>query len=287
MSHKYDLAISFAGEQRDLARRFALRLDASGYSIFYDEFQQAELWAKDLSIVLANVYSREARYCLVVLSREYVEKPWTNQERRSAIENFIHRNSNYILCLKVHDVELPGFSSVMGYLSLDRTPEDSVYKLLLEKLGRPNHENQISRLNAADVNLAKQIIEACFRRAIYTRMNSEIDLSAMYGSVGSALRQLQTISPRIRDQVLQYACNEIIQALDDVERVKTLSSERVSNHLTPQLRSRIDQNKQKVVRLLLEIRRASNIPMQLPFALQTDHFWGAQAADEPPTDDAN
>ena len=66
MMHKYDLALSFAGEQRDLAEEFARRLDASGYAIFYDEFQQAELWGGDLSVALADVYSKEARYCLDV-----------------------------------------------------------------------------------------------------------------------------------------------------------------------------------------------------------------------------
>ncbi len=42
---KYDLAISFAGEQRQLAEFFARRLDASGYSIFYDEYTQADCGA--------------------------------------------------------------------------------------------------------------------------------------------------------------------------------------------------------------------------------------------------
>ena len=42
MSYEYDLAISFAGEQRGLADTLARRLDAAGYAIFYDEFKQAE-----------------------------------------------------------------------------------------------------------------------------------------------------------------------------------------------------------------------------------------------------
>jgi hypothetical protein len=36
---KYDLAVSFAGEQRDIAESIASRLDASGYSVFYDEYR--------------------------------------------------------------------------------------------------------------------------------------------------------------------------------------------------------------------------------------------------------
>ena len=77
---KYDLAISFAGEQRELARALAERLDASGYSIFFDEFHEAELWGRDLTVALADVYATEARWCLVLVSRDYLRKPWTNLE---------------------------------------------------------------------------------------------------------------------------------------------------------------------------------------------------------------
>ena len=284
MTYKYDLAISFAGEQRGLAHTFAQRLDASGYSVFYDEFQQAELWGRDLSVALNTVYSREARYCLIILSKDYVAKPWTNLERQSAISQFIQRRSDYILCLKVEDIELPGFPSIVGYISLDRLDANTVYKLLLQKLGRPDHENQVSHLDPADRVLAQKIIEACFRRAVYTRMDSEIDLRSMHDSIGKSLGSIQQLIPQIQDQVLQLACAEILSALDDVERALSRSDAGVSNHLPQPVRQQIDLSKQKIVRLLLEIRRAAKIPMQLPFATQTDHFWGPEQADEQPRD---
>jgi hypothetical protein len=168
MNFKYDLAISFAGEQRGLADTLARLLDAAGYSIFYDEFQQAELWGRDLSVTLPPVYSREARYCLIILSSAYLEKPWTKHERRSAIEEFIERRSDFILCLKIEDIELPGYSSLHGYISFARFDIDAVYKLLLQKLGPPSHENQLSRMSSSDRTIAQQVIGACFRRAIYT-----------------------------------------------------------------------------------------------------------------------
>jgi hypothetical protein len=285
MTYRYDLAISFAGEQRDLAGNLARRLDASGYSVFFDEFRQAELWGSDLSIALSDVYSRQSRYCLILLSTDYLIKPWTNHERQSAISQFISRRSDYILCLKIDDVDLPGFPTIVGYLSLHQVGLDGVYGLLLRKLGLPNHENQLSHLNADDTNSARRVLEACFRRAIYTRMDSEIQLSAMYDSVGNALGKVQAIAPVVQDQALQFACVEIIRALDAIERVRLLSDEKVSNHLPVDLRNGIDLDKQKIVRLLLEIRRAANIPMQLPFALQTDHFWGGGQANERPSDD--
>jgi hypothetical protein len=240
------------------------------------------LWGRDLSIILDKVYGQESRYCLIILSTDYLQKPWTNQERRSAISTFIKNRSDYILCLKVEDVDLPGYASVMGYVSLDRMGEDSVYKLLLQKLGHPNHEMQLTRLSPDDVNLAREVIVACLRRAIYTRMDSEIRLSAMYDSIGKSLGRLQEIIPMIHDQSLQFACLEIINALDGIERTRMLSNSDISVSLPTNIRRWIDDAKLKVVRLLLEIRRAANIPMQLPFALRTDHFFGSDEADQTP-----
>ncbi len=284
MAYKYDLAISFAGEQRELADALARRLDASGYSIFYDEFQQAELWGSDLSVALGEVYSREARYCLIILSKDYVAKPWTNHERQSAISQFIQRRGDYILCLKAEDIELPGFPSIIGYISLERLEVDAVYKLLLQKLGRPDHENQVSHLSSGDSEIALQVIQACFRRSIYTRMDSEIHMRSMYDSIGKAIGAVQQLTPQIRDQALQLACGEIISALDDIERTRMHSNAVGSHHLPQSVRQQIDLHKQKVVRLLLEIRRVAKIPMQLPFAIQTDHFWGPEEADEKPSE---
>jgi TIR domain len=282
MKYKYDLALSFAGEERNLAAELARRLDASGYSIFYDEFQQAELWGTDLSVALNNVYSNEARYCLVIVSASYVAKPWTNHERQSAISRFIQHRSEYILCLKVDGTDLPGLPSVIGYIDFSKYTEDDVYKLLLRKLGPPDHENQLTQVDSNDRACVQEILEACFRRAIYTRMDSEINLGAMYESIGRALGIVQRVTPRIGNQALQFACGEIIRALDEIERSQVGASETFSVHLSQKLRTEIDNNKQKVVRLLLELRRAADIPMQLPFALTTEHFFRPEDGDRPP-----
>lgn len=267
---KYDLAISFAGEQRHLAEEFARRLDAAGYSIFYDEYRRADLWGHSLSKSLKQAYAFDARYCLILLSREYIEKPWTEFERQNAISRFISQRGAYVLCLKIDEVELPGFPGDIAYVSLDQYGRDGIYKLLLAKLGRPDHDQEASRLNAADRSIAHHIIAACYRRAIYTRMDSEIDLDTMYDSIGIAIGALQRLAPEISDHSLQFACNEIIAALDAIERTRIQARSGISN-FHPQKRQ-IDEQKLKVAQLLLEVRRTANISMQLPSTLKTEHF---------------
>ena len=279
---KYDIAVSFAGEQRQLAESFATRLDASGYSVFYDQFEQAELWGRDLSLALGTVYEQDARFCLVIVSKEYVTKAWTNIERQNAISRFMRQHDNYILCLKTDGTSLPGLPGVIGYINLQNSSEDEVFQTLLLKLGRPDHDDAISHLDDNDKNIAKQIIQACFRRAVFTRMASEIDISAMNRSLGQVLGTVQPLSSQIADPSLQYAALEIIAALDGIERIANNSGVGVSNHLSPGDANDIDQHKMQIIRHLLEIRRAAKIPMQLPYNLRIDHFFRQQDADQAP-----
>lgn len=280
MIEKYDLAISFAGEQRELAKALATRLDSSGYSIFYDEFYPAELFGSDLSILFHSIYSSETRFVLILLSNEYLKKPWTNHERQAAIEGFMHKDHQGLLVLKIDDVSLPGHSNLMGYTDLKSLGEEKFYKILLSKLGSPIHYNQITNITSNDVDLGRQVISACFRRAIFSRMDSEINLKAMYDSINNSIGIVNSLIPNIHNQELQFICGQIVSALDRIERTQT-SSVSWSHNLPVNIREKIDTYKLDVVRLLLEIRRAAKIPMQLPFSLKLDHFYPDTANEQP------
>ncbi len=76
---QYDVALSYAGEDRVHARELATRIQTAGYSIFYDEFE--ELWGEDLSVKLHEVYGKQSRFCVILVSKHYLKKPWTNMEQ--------------------------------------------------------------------------------------------------------------------------------------------------------------------------------------------------------------
>lgn len=71
---KYDIAISFAGEDRRFARILANALKKNGISVFYDDYEKAELWGKDLYQHLSAVYQNSARYCVVLVSKFYKKR---------------------------------------------------------------------------------------------------------------------------------------------------------------------------------------------------------------------
>jgi len=130
----YDVALSFAGEDRDEARKIANLLRENNLSVFYDEYERASLWGKNLYTHLSEVYQNKARYCLIFVSKNYAGKLWTRREREAAQARAFRENREYILPIKLDDTNVPGIEEIIGYIDLRTTSHDQVVKLLISKL---------------------------------------------------------------------------------------------------------------------------------------------------------
>jgi hypothetical protein len=114
----YDVALSFAGEDRAVVEEFAKELRERGISVFYDKFEEAELWGKDLYDYLSEVYSKRCNYCVVFVSRAYATKDWTRLERRSAQSRSLREQREFLLPVRLDDTELPGLLSNVACVDL-------------------------------------------------------------------------------------------------------------------------------------------------------------------------
>jgi hypothetical protein len=122
---EYDVCFTFAGEDRPYVQKVANELKKSGVRIFYDQYEQANLWGKDLYVHLDEVYRHKARYCIMFISHQYALKLWTNHERRSAQARAFSENREYILPARFDDTEVPGLPPTVGYISLkDMSPKE-------------------------------------------------------------------------------------------------------------------------------------------------------------------
>ena len=131
---KYDVALSFAGEDRQHAKALANLLEAGGYSCFYDEDELANLWGKNLYDYLSSVYKDRARYCVMFLSQHYERKLWPNHERQIAQARAFQENREYILPVRLDDTEILGIPLTVGYLDLRSMTIEEVYEALDKKL---------------------------------------------------------------------------------------------------------------------------------------------------------
>jgi hypothetical protein len=132
--HEYDVALSFAGENREVVATIADCLKGRGVKVFFDELEQARLWGKDLQEHLSNVYMRWAQYAVVFVSHDYRDKIWPRQELRAVLARAITERGEYVLPVKIDDTELPGLLPTVGYLDLRQVTPAEVCALLCEKL---------------------------------------------------------------------------------------------------------------------------------------------------------
>jgi hypothetical protein len=115
-NYEFDIALSFAGEDRGLAEALASHLKNADVRVFYDRDEQAELWGKDLYQHLQTIYRDKARYCLVFVSQHYIRKRWTGHELKQAQARAFRENREYILPLRLDDTDLPGLNETIGYV---------------------------------------------------------------------------------------------------------------------------------------------------------------------------
>lgn len=133
---EYDVALSFAGEDRAYAEGLAALLTSKRIKVFYDKYEAAWLWGKELYEHLRSVYRDMASFCVVFSSEHYAAKLWTRHELQSAQARVSRENQEYILPVRLDDTEIPGIPNTVGYIDMRRVTLDELAELLLLKLGR-------------------------------------------------------------------------------------------------------------------------------------------------------
>lgn len=115
---KYDFALSFAGENRDLADALARELSDREISVFYDKNEQHRILANDVEEYLAPIYRSESKFVIPLLSKDYPKKIWTKFES----ENFKQRFGNGSVIPIWYTDTVPGLfdeSRKVGGMSFD------------------------------------------------------------------------------------------------------------------------------------------------------------------------
>ena len=139
MDYTYEVALSFAGEDRAFAEALATGLQDAGVKVFYDDFYAEELWGEDLAVRLRDVYHSASQFCIMIISEHYVNKMWPSHERQQAIERMIREMGKaYVLPVRLDGFngEVPGLSGSISYLSVRGSDHQTVVDAFLRKIGR-------------------------------------------------------------------------------------------------------------------------------------------------------
>ncbi len=132
---KYHIALSFAGEDRKYVEQVATHLVSEGVDVFYDKFDEANLWGKDLYTHLQDIYENKAVFTVMFVSEHYKKKLWTNHERTSAQARAFTESREYILpAFFDESVEVPGLLKTTGRISLTKRTPEELAQLIIKKL---------------------------------------------------------------------------------------------------------------------------------------------------------
>jgi hypothetical protein len=139
--NQYDFGLSFAGAQRALARKLWQALKYMGYSVFFDEKNQefqARILGRDLVDALAEVYSRECRFCVVLLSPEYEEGHWTRIEKQAIRERAFKGDLDFLLPVLVKPPVPAWVGTTKLYYDLTQSSLDNLARVLHRRAERPD-----------------------------------------------------------------------------------------------------------------------------------------------------
>ena len=79
-STSYDVALSFAGEDREFAEALNDQLEDRGLAVFYDFTEQARVLGEDLENFFRPIYESEADYVVAIFGPTYGSKRWPRFE---------------------------------------------------------------------------------------------------------------------------------------------------------------------------------------------------------------
>ena len=132
---KYQVALSFAGEQRDYVEEVARHLQSRPIDVFYDGFEKVDLWGRSAVEAFHEAFAEKSAYVVMFISEAYVSKAWPNHERRSALSRMIEEEDEYILPVRFDGTRVPGLPTDIIYECARKHTPAQLATMIANKLG--------------------------------------------------------------------------------------------------------------------------------------------------------
>ncbi len=120
---RYDIALSFAGPDRDVAELLFERLTQREVAVFYDKNEQHRIIAENIEDYLGKIYRTEANYVVPFLSPDYPTRIWTKFESDNFRERF---GQGAVIGIRYRNLKPGYFSDEQNYGTLSFDPAGDV-----------------------------------------------------------------------------------------------------------------------------------------------------------------
>ncbi|MBU4209977.1 TIR domain-containing protein [Patescibacteria group bacterium] len=131
---KFDVAFSFAGEQRDYVAQVAQHVENKGnISVFYDDNYELDMWGNNMVDYFKDIFENRANYCVMFISKEYANKTWPNFERQIIQAKSLFQEG-YLLPVRFDDTQIKGEVSTVKYLSIKGMKPENLGERIIKKV---------------------------------------------------------------------------------------------------------------------------------------------------------
>lgn len=138
-TESYNIGISYASENEDIAKQIVAALRDVGLTVFFDQDELSMLTGRNLIYTLPEIYLNRCEYCLMLISQFYSLKTWTNYEREALFQKRIQslKENIYTDCMIpvfIDDTKLEGLNSgIIGFDIRKNSPEN-IAAVMYEKI---------------------------------------------------------------------------------------------------------------------------------------------------------
>lgn len=134
--YEFDVAPSFADEDRARVEQVVKRLQDLGVKVYYDLDQLVERWGSDLVEHTFDTYRRRVRYVLPFVSRHYVDERWALLQQRVANARALEDQAEFLLPIRLDDTDVPGLLTSVGYLDVRVHSTETIAQAVVQKLAQ-------------------------------------------------------------------------------------------------------------------------------------------------------
>ena len=134
--HRFEVALSFPGEQRTYVDRVAKELDdvLGPGACFYDRFYEAQLARPNLDVLLHAIYGERSDLVVVFACAEYDQKLWCGIEWRKIRERGAASADRETMYVRLGDGDVPGMTRLDGYLDASTRSPEEVARMIVERV---------------------------------------------------------------------------------------------------------------------------------------------------------
>ena len=228
--NEYQVALSFAGEQRAYVEQVAHHLAARGVKVFYDDFEKVQLWGQNLAEVFHSTFERQSDLVVMFISQAYAEKPWPRHERRSALSHMIHEQGEYILPVRFDDTLVDGLPEDVGYERADERTPAELAVMIAEKLRIRPFDGKASQVPPPRMTslTGEVVFDYSSYNGHYVIGFGESEFETMWTKASDTTIYVYNDPPSINGVALTQRCSSIsdvlnAKSLDYTSRFQTVS----------------------------------------------------------------